>query len=158
MTNIKLKIRTVIIFFDTFRFRLYTTDCIQSLKSNLLLVVLFLKKIQKIMETQHKEQVTEFLESMKRLNKFKKLKPENNNDNSFSVKLKVSGYNELNLMVSSLLKASLILLNDDARSQACFPFNEADNNVMTLLEIALQLLPEEEMEVLDDLYKLHLQV
>ena len=109
------------------------------------------------MEIQHKEKVTEFLESMQRINKFKKLKPENNN-NSFSVNLKVSGYNELNLMVSSLLKASIILLNDDARSQACFPFNEADNNVMTLLEIALQLLPEDEMEVLDDLHKICLQV
>lgn len=110
------------------------------------------------MEIQHKEQVTEFLESMKRLNKFKKLKSENNKDNSFSVNLKVSGYNELNLMVSSLLKASIILLNDDARSQACFPFNEADHNVMTLLEIALQLLPEEEMEVLDDLHKIYLEI
>lgn len=58
------------------------------------------------------------------------------------------------------------MLNDDARSQACFSFNEADNNVineadnnvMTLLEIALQLLPEDEMEVLDDLHKIYLQV
>ncbi|MEZ0130624.1 hypothetical protein AB9T88_13020 [Flavobacterium sp. LBUM151] len=106
------------------------------------------------MEIQQKEQVIEFLESMKRLNKFNKLKPVNNSDNSFSVNLKVSGYNELNLMVSSLLKASIILLNYDARSQACFSFNEADNNVMTLLEIALQLLPEDEMEVLDDLHKI----
>lgn len=110
------------------------------------------------METQHTEKVTEFLESMNRLNKFKKLKPEDNSNNSFSVNLKVSGYNELNLMVSSLLKASIILLNDDARSQACFSFNEADNNVMTLLEIALQLLPDEEMEVLDDLHKIYLEV
>jgi hypothetical protein len=28
---------------------------------------------------------------------------------------------------------------------------------MTLLEIALQLLPEEEMELLDDLHKIHLK-
>ena len=109
------------------------------------------------MEIQHTEKVTEFLESMQRMNKFKKLKSENNSDNSFSVELKVSGYNELNLIVSSLLKASIILLNDDARSQACFPFNEADHNVMTLLEIALQLLPEDEMEVLDDLHTICLQ-
>jgi hypothetical protein len=109
------------------------------------------------MAIKNREQVTEFLESMNRINKFKKLKAENNDDNSFSVNLKVSGYNELNLMVSSLLKASIILLNDDARSQACFSFNEADNNVMTLLEIALQLLPEDEMEVLDDLHKIHLK-
>ncbi|WP_264536813.1 hypothetical protein [Flavobacterium sp. N1736] len=109
------------------------------------------------MEKKHTEQVTEFLESMKRIDKFKKLKQENSSNNSFSVKLNVSSYNELNLMVSSLLKASIILLNDDARSQATFSFNEADNNVMTLLEIALQLLPEEEMELLDDLHKIHLQ-
>lgn len=110
------------------------------------------------MEIEHKKQVTEFLESMKRLNKFKKLKSENNSDNSLSINLKVSGYNELNLIVSSLLKASIILLNDDARSQATFSFNETDNNVMTLLEIALQLLPEDEMEVLDDLNKIYLRV
>jgi hypothetical protein len=109
------------------------------------------------MEIQHIKEVTEFLESMNRINKFKKLKQENIGDNSFSVKLKVSCYNELNLMVSSLLKASIILLNDDARSQASFPFNEADSNVMNLLEIALQLLPEDEMELLDDLHKVYLQ-
>jgi hypothetical protein len=109
------------------------------------------------MEKQYKEQVIEFLESVNRLNKFKKLKQDDTIDNSFSVKLKVSCYNELNLMISALLKASIILLNDDARSQASFSFNEADNNVMNLLEIALQLLPEEEMELLDDLHKIHLQ-
>ena len=109
------------------------------------------------MEIKHKEKVSEFLESMNRINKFKKLNSENNCDDSFSVKLKVSCYNELNMMISSLLKASIILLNDDARSQATFSFNEADNNVMNLLEIALQLLPEEEMEILDDLHRIHLQ-
>ena len=109
------------------------------------------------MEMQHKEQVTEFLESMKRINKFTKLKPENSNDNSLNVTLRVSCYNELNLMVSDLLKASIILLNDDARNLSKTT-TASDINVMTLLEIALQLLPEDEMELLDDLHKLHLQV
>lgn len=35
-------------------------------------------------------------------------------------------------------------------------FAERGNNVMTLLEIALQLLPEEEMALFNDLQKLHL--
>jgi hypothetical protein len=35
-------------------------------------------------------------------------------------------------------------------------FAERGNNVMTLLEIALQLLPDEEMALFDDLQKLHL--
>ena len=109
------------------------------------------------MEIQHKEQITEFLESMNRINKFTKLKPENSNDNSLNVTLRVSCYNELNLMVSDLLKASIILLNDDARNLSKTT-TASDINVMTLLEIALQLLPEDEMELLDDLHKLHLQV
>lgn len=58
------------------------------------------------------------------------------------------------MMVSDLLKASIILLNQDARSLSII---KDDVNVMTLLEIALQLLPEEEMELLDDLHQFHLQ-
>jgi hypothetical protein len=108
------------------------------------------------MEVQHKEPATALLELMHRVDYFKKLKPENNADNSFGVTLKVSSYNELNLMVSDLLKASIIQLNEDARNMS----NVAavtDINVMTLLEIALQLLPEDEMVLLDNLYKIHLK-
>ena len=105
------------------------------------------------METKHTKQVTEFLESMKRINKFNKLNSENKSDNSFSVTLKVSGYNELNLMVSDLLKSSIVLMNKEARSLANFE-SDTDINVVTLLEIALQLLPDQEMELLDDLNKI----
>ena len=109
------------------------------------------------MEKQYNEQVAEFLQSMYAAKKFKRLKPHNDGDNSFNVTLKVSGYSQLNLMVSDLLKASILLLHHDAPSLPSHTVN-TDINVMTLLEIALQLLPEDEMEVLDDLYKLHLQV
>ncbi|MCV9930846.1 hypothetical protein OIU80_00995 [Flavobacterium sp. LS1R47] len=40
------------------------------------------------MEVQHKESATELLELMHRVDYFKKLKPENNADNSFGVTLK----------------------------------------------------------------------
>ncbi len=60
-------------------------------------------------------------------------------------------------MVSDLLKASIILLNPDARGLSSFT-KDNQVNVMTLLEIALQLLPEEEMELLDDLHQLSLKV
>lgn len=109
------------------------------------------------METQHKEQVAEFLQSMYTSKKFKKLKSHNNSDNSFDVTLKVSGYSQLSLMVSDLLKASIFLLHHDTPSLSSHTVN-TDVNVMTLLEIALQLLPEEEMELLDELYKLNLKV
>ncbi|MFB9109516.1 hypothetical protein [Flavobacterium gyeonganense] len=107
------------------------------------------------METKHKEQVAEFLKSMYAAKKFKKLKPHNNTNNSFDVTLKVSGYSQLNLMVSDLLKASILLLHHDAPSLPSHTVN-TDINVMTLLEIALQLLPEEEMELLDELCKIQL--
>lgn len=107
------------------------------------------------MEIKHKH-VTEFLESMNRINKFNKLKPENKNDNSLNVTLNVSGYNELNLMVSDLLKSSIVLMNKEARSLAVFE-SDTDINVVTLLEIALQLLPDQEMELLDDLHKICLE-
>lgn len=109
------------------------------------------------MEIEHKESVTDLFESMNKVEYFKKLKPGNTIDDSFSVTLKVSCYNELNLMVSDLLKASIILLNEDARNLSSLTA-VTDINVMTLLEIALQLLPEQEMELLDDLHKIYLRV
>lgn len=54
-----------------------------------------------------------------------------------------------------MLKASIVLMNKEARSLAVF-HKDTDINVLTLLEIALQLLPEEEMVLLDDLHKVYL--
>ncbi|MBE8723689.1 hypothetical protein [Flavobacterium hungaricum] len=108
------------------------------------------------MKIENVEQAETILELVKS-NYFAKLKPENKKDHSFTIPLKVSGYNELNLMVSDLLKASIVLLNPEASSLSII--TEYKNiNVMTLLEIALQLLPEEEMELLDDLHKIHLKM
>lgn len=107
------------------------------------------------MEIQPKESAKALLELINRGSYFTKLKQENNND-SFDVTLKVSCYNELNLMVSDLLKASIILLNDDARNLSNST-TVSDFNVMTLLEIAVQLLPNEELVLLDDLHNLHLK-
>lgn len=108
------------------------------------------------MEKQNKEQAETLLELMTKSNYFTKLKPEHKKDNSFTIPLKVSSYNELNMMVSDLLKASIILLNPEAKSFSSFT-KDQNINVMTLLEIALQLLPEEEMELLDDLHKVYLE-
>lgn len=106
------------------------------------------------METQNTEQTAKFLEVLKKGKDFKKLKSDTANENFFSVKLNVSSYNELNMMVSDLLKASIILLNKEVRSMSVL---KDDVNVMTLLKIALQLLPDEEMELLDDLHQFHLK-
>ncbi|MFC0779346.1 hypothetical protein [Flavobacterium sp. HJSW_4] len=104
------------------------------------------------MEIQNKERAEELLELINKGRYFTKLKPEPKENNSFTIPLKVSSYNELNLMVSDLLKASIILLNPEAKSLSSFT-KDNEPNVMTLLEIALQLLPEDEMELLDEVYK-----
>ncbi|SCY25195.1 hypothetical protein SAMN02927916_1617 [Flavobacterium anhuiense] len=106
-------------------------------------------------EMQNKERAEELLELISKGSYFSKLKPEPKETNSFSIPLKVSSYNELNLMVSDLLKASIILLNPDANGLSSFT-KDNNVNVMTLLEIALQLLPEDEMELLDEVCKIQL--
>lgn len=108
------------------------------------------------MEAQNKKRAEELIEIINKGKYFTTLKPEAKEINLFAIPLKVSSYNELNLMVSDLLKASIILLNPDAQSLSSFT-KDNNVNVITLLEIALQLLPEDEMELLDDLYKVYLE-
>lgn len=107
------------------------------------------------METQSKERAEKLLELINRRRYFNKLKTENKRDHSFTIPIKVSGYNELNQMVSDLLKTIIILLNPEAKTLSSFTKDD-EIDVMTLLEIALQLLPDEEMELLDNLHKVYL--
>jgi hypothetical protein len=108
------------------------------------------------METPNKESTANFFDLMNNINYFTKLKPDSKKENWFNVELKVSGYNELNLMVADLLKASILALDSEAPYISNAIINP-EINVMTLLEIALQLLPHGEMELLDELHQLHLQ-
>ena len=106
------------------------------------------------MKADHKESVTEFLDLMSKIKYFTKLKPDNKNNNLFKTELKIASYNELNLLVSDLLKVSIAALKSDTPSSA----SVSGINVLILLEIALQLLPDAEIELLDELYKLHLKL
>ena len=67
-------------------------------------------------EIENKERAEELLELINKGSYFSKLKPEPKETNSYTIPLKVSSYNELNLMVSDLLKASIVLLNPEASS------------------------------------------
>lgn len=109
------------------------------------------------METQHTEPVTDFLDLMSKIKYFTKLKPDAGKDNSFTAALKVSvsGYNELNSMVSDLLKTSITVLKNDASGSSA---SLSGINVLVLLEIALQLLPDDEIELLDELHTLYLKL
>jgi hypothetical protein len=101
----------------------------------------------KLMETQQKA-VKELLEIMNKGNYFNKLKP---NNDSFSATLNVSCYSELNIMITALLKASITMLQSENSTK---PFSDA----MILVELALQLLPNDEMELLDEVFRVGLHI
>lgn len=107
------------------------------------------------MKTEHTESVTEFLDLMSKIKYFTKLKPDNKNSNLFKIELKMASYTELNLLVSDLLKVSIAALKSDVPDSSA---SVSGINVLLLLEIALQLLPEAEIELLDELHKLHLKL
>ena len=107
------------------------------------------------MKTENKESVTEFLDLMSKIKYFTKLKPDNKNSNLFKIELKIASYNELNLLVSDLLKVSIAALKSDAPDSST---SVSGINVLLLLEIALQLLPDAEIELLDELHKLQLKL
>lgn len=96
------------------------------------------------METQQKELL---LKLIAKRDYFTKLKP--GHDHSLEATIKVASYNELNLMVASLLKTSISILKNEVSGLS--DSNEIiEIDVINLLEIALQLLPESEMELLDE--------
>ena len=107
------------------------------------------------MKADHKESVTEFLDLMSKIKYFTKLKPDNKNSKLFKTELKIASYTELNLLVSDLLKVSIAVLKSDTQDSSA---SASGINVLLLLEIALQLLPDAEIELLDELHKLHLKM
>ena len=93
---------------------------------------------------------------MQKANFFKTLKQDHKKDNLFTAEIQLSGYNDLILTISDLLKASILALDSEPPYVSGSIFSP-EINVMTLLEIALQLLPLGEIELLDALHKLHLK-
>lgn len=109
------------------------------------------------MDVKHNEPVADFLELMGKIKYFTKLKPDNKNGSLFKTELKVSSYSELNLMVSDLLKVSITLLKSSTADSSA-PISVDGINISILLEIALQLLPDCEIELLDELHELYLKL
>lgn len=96
------------------------------------------------MKLERNEPEVNFLESVRKMKYFTKLNSDPKEDNSFNVILKITSYNELNMTISSLLKASINVLKNESESEGI--------DVMLLIEMALQLLPTDEMELLDEIY------
>lgn len=100
------------------------------------------------MEIQKNKTNVEFLELINKMKNIKKIKSESKNDDSFKMNIEVSSYFELNQKITALLKTSINMLQDDASANGIY--------VMLLLEIALQLLPSDEMELLDEVFNIKL--
>ncbi|RZJ77123.1 MAG: hypothetical protein EOO47_17705 [Flavobacterium sp.] len=98
------------------------------------------------MKEQSKLSVTDFLEFATNVNYFTKLKPNLKNHNLLKTDITITCYNELMQSIFSLLRTSITILKDEQSQTAI--------DAMLLLEIAVQLLPNDEMELLDELYKI----
>ncbi|MEP6929228.1 MAG: hypothetical protein ABI850_04415 [Flavobacterium sp.] len=109
------------------------------------------------MAVQNNEPVTELLDVMSKIKYFTKLKPDNKDKNLFKTELKIASYSELNQMVSDLLKTSIAVLKSNESGTSASASVDGIN-VLMLLEIALQLLPDDEIELLDELHTLYLKL
>lgn len=107
------------------------------------------------METQEKDLKTDFVQLVNKFKYFTKLKPDPKNEELFVMELKVSGYRELNSMIADILKVSILAIESDAPYVSRTLVNP-EINVMGLLEIALQLLPHGETELLDEVHQFYL--
>jgi len=108
------------------------------------------------MDTSSTEATETIITLMQKANFFKTLKQDHKKESLFTAEIKVSGYIDLIGIISDLLKASILALDSEPPYVSGSIFNP-EINVMTLLEIALQLLPLGEIELLDALHKLHLK-
>jgi len=107
------------------------------------------------MEAEEKDLRRDFVSLMNRINYFTKLKPDQEKENSFVVELKVSGYNELSLMIADLLKVSILALESDPPYVSELIRNP-EINVLGIIELALQLMPQREFEIFDELHQFYL--
>ena len=98
----------------------------------------------------------EIITLMQKANFFKTLKHHRKKENAFTAEIQLSGYNDLIVTISDLLKASILALDSEPPYVSGSIFNP-EINVMTLLEIALQLLPLGEIELLDAMHNLHVK-
>ena len=89
------------------------------------------------------------LEELRELtgNCFKTLRPDKHKKGSYTIELNVDGYLDLLFTIANLIKVSILALDSD---ETCS--SEVQNppiNITNMLEIALQLLPYDEAEFLD---------
>lgn len=108
------------------------------------------------MENERKKAIEDFFDT-DRIWLFPALKSSGNKGESFTATLKFDNYMDLMFTIRDIMKVSLhTLYNDGAENSG-----EVDHPTRTLkklLEIALQLMPIDEFEVLDSCHELYLKL
>jgi hypothetical protein len=87
--------------------------------------------------------------------KFKTLRPTKHKRGLYNVEIDVEGYLDLFFTIANLIKVSIMSLDTDEPFSNQIP--NPPTNIANMLEIALQLLPYEEAEFLDEARKLFLE-
>lgn len=96
--------------------------------------------------TENRTQLIHFLETAGKKHYFTKLEIENPVDTSLTNRFKIDTYTELMLTITSLIRTSITILRSEEYNSG--------NDAVLLLEMAKNLLPDDEMELLDELYSI----
>jgi hypothetical protein len=97
------------------------------------------------MKEKLEERINDFLKFATNANYFTKLQPNLKDQNLLKTDVNITCYNELIQTIFSLLRTSITILQNENSQSAI--------DAMLLLEIAVKLLPNDEMELLDELHK-----
>ncbi|RYJ45431.1 hypothetical protein [Flavobacterium beibuense] len=109
------------------------------------------------MEIKKLQELEVFASLLTKATEFNMLKPYHNREDMYTAKLFFSGYNDLNLAVMDIVKVCITALyameesGDDRKLASALTIAE-------VLQIALDLMPMEESQLLDNCYKLHLKL
>ena len=108
------------------------------------------------MKTNEMQSLTELHEYIKARRYFSLLKPCEHREQSFNVPLQFSGHADVIFTVMDIIKVAILALEADEPYDSNHIVN-SKINIRNLLEIALQLIPMEEMQLLDEIHQLHEQ-
>lgn len=100
--------------------------------------------------------ITELCGYIKKMRYYTHLKPCEHRQHSYTAQLKFCGYSDMMLTVMDILKVSVLALEADEPHNATH-ITDSSANVRNLLEIALQLIPIEEIQLLDEVHELYQQ-
>jgi hypothetical protein len=82
---------------------------------------------------------------------FRLLTPANRKKNSFSLEVRVTGYNDTMHYMAHLIKVCIMAL--EAQDSVSSPYIPEPNvNISSVMELLLNMIPYEETELLDELY------